>query len=710
VLSQSNVIRFFAAATVSAAGIAVAAVLEPVVGPEFFAAPLLGAVAVTVWLGGVGPALWATALCTFASTFFLIEPRYSIDVGSRQDLVRWVVFLAVALLITALGRALIASRDQAERDRDFAEQRRLRLERLQTLTAELSRSATAADVGTAFLRHAVPGLGMRGGVLMLVDRVGRNLELVAAEGMPPEAATQLARLPLDKSIAICEAARTHAPVLAETGEEWRQHYLVSPDWFADSPASSVGFPLLDRGRLLGAVGLIGRDGCLSAKEDVDFISTVVSLCAQAVKRTELVEAEHQARRRAELLAEIVNRLQTVETVHDRAELLLTLLVPRVADYGSVEMPSERRPVLAVAHRDGSRLQTLRALRERHRVDARDPHSVAHVAGGEEHLIREITPELLAGYSNDEETGALLERLAPRSHMALPLRADGRVFGVLLLGLTEEDRRPYTQDDVAYLREVATRAGLLLSNARLTEQEREISRQLQHAMLPHQIRAPAGVVVRARYEAGHERLDVGGDWYEAITLPGERVALCVGDVVGHGVRAAAAMGQLRSAVVALAPVSDGPADLLERLDAFAAGVDGAYLATVCYLELQAQTGQVRYACAGHPPPLVIHRDRRATYLEGGRSAPLGARGSMRRAEDLATLEPGSTLLVYSDGLYERRGESLDAGFERLRRVAMARIGQKLDVLCDGVVDDMMGDAGLRDDVALVCARLTDVGAG
>ena len=159
------------------------------------------------------------------------------------------------------------------------------------------------------------------------------------------------------------------------------------------------------------------------------------------------------------------------------------------------------------------------------------------------------------------------------------------------------------------------------------------------------------------------LEVGGDWYDAFELADGRIALTVGDVVGHGLAAAAAMGQVRTALAALAYHAEGPGELLERLDGFLARSRTTDFATVCYAVIDPATGVLEYASAGHPPMLVVSPAGETTWLDHARSAPLSGDSARVRPQESTLLEPGSLLVLYSDGLVERRKEPLEVGLRR-----------------------------------------------
>ena len=167
------------------------------------------------------------------------------------------------------------------------------------------------------------------------------------------------------------------------------------------------------------------------------------------------------------------------------------------------------------------------------------------------------------------------------------------------------------------------------------------------------------------------LEVGGDWYDAFELPDGRIALTVGDVVGHGLAAAAAMGQVRTALAALADHAAGPGELLERLDGFLARSKTTDFATVCYAVIDPATGILDYASAGHPPMLVVSPAGETIWLDQAQSgSALAATSPHARPHASTLLEPGSLLVLYSDGLVERRGERLDDGLRRLAAAAAA----------------------------------------
>jgi PAS domain S-box-containing protein len=241
-----------------------------------------------------------------------------------------------------------------------------------------------------------------------------------------------------------------------------------------------------------------------------------------------------------------------------------------------------------------------------------------------------------------------------------------------------------------------------------EREHTIAETLQRSLLPERLPRIEGLEIAARYlPAGHGNA-VGGDWYDALERADGRVALVVGDVVGHGLRAAAIMGQLRNAFRAYGLAEASPAEVMAHVNRLVMSGEEDAMATALYLVLDRETGEVSFASAGHPPPLVLSSDG-AEFLEGGRAVPVGAAESGIFREATATLPPGASLLLYTDGLVERRDAPLEQGLGELAEAARHGDGE-LEGLCDSVLARVMGDDAPTDDVALLAVRPRPVSTG
>jgi PAS domain S-box-containing protein len=273
-------------------------------------------------------------------------------------------------------------------------------------------------------------------------------------------------------------------------------------------------------------------------------------------------------------------------------------------------------------------------------------------------------------------------------------------GQLAVWIDVDPARPFTAEDRTLFALLCGYLGQALHRAHQTDQQRETALALQRAILGP-ARLPPGFA--ARYEPASRPLEVGGDWYDLVELPDGRIGIVVGDCVGHGLEAAAVMGQLRSACRALLLQDASPAQTLSAMDRFSALVPDAYCSTVFCGVLDPDTGQLTYSSAGHPPGILAHPDGRVELLRAGRSFPLAVQREAPRT-DAACLLPGrSALLLYTDGLVERRRVSIDEGIARAG--AALRQGQDASVedLASRVMGDMAPPDGYEDDVALVLFR-------
>ena len=242
-------------------------------------------------------------------------------------------------------------------------------------------------------------------------------------------------------------------------------------------------------------------------------------------------------------------------------------------------------------------------------------------------------------------------------------------GCLWLELPEP--HAFTSYERTFLEACAAHTAVALERARLHEEARDVAHTLQQSMLAGAPPQDPRFEIATLYHSAVEHLEVGGDWHDAFTLAGGRVGIVVGDVVGRGLRAASAMGQLRSAVRALAGAGLEPAAVMAHLDTFVEQVDDARYATLAYAQVDPDTGEVLLAAAGHMPPVIIEPGGETRLFMEGRSPPLGAANpDIPRAQARVQLSPGAGFLLYTDGLVERRTEAIDAGLERIVDVVRA----------------------------------------
>ncbi|WP_406815071.1 SpoIIE family protein phosphatase [Mycobacterium sp. M23085] len=273
-------------------------------------------------------------------------------------------------------------------------------------------------------------------------------------------------------------------------------------------------------------------------------------------------------------------------------------------------------------------------------------------------------------------------------------------GVLVVWMELTAQRPFTLEDQTLLTVLAGRLGQGLQRVHQVDQQRETALALQHAILgPADL--PSGFAVR--YQAATRPLQVGGDWYDIVDLDDGRIGLIVGDCVGHGLAAATVMGQVRSACRALLFENPSPGEALAGLDRFAARLPGAQCTTAVCAVLTPDTGELVYSSAGHPPPILVNVDGSTEILDQGHTIALGIRGNWVRPEARVTIPARSTLLLYTDGLVERRRVPLDHGISRVAAVAQDSRDSDLEDLANKVMSRIAPRDGYQDDVVLMLYR-------
>ncbi|GGT59984.1 SpoIIE family protein phosphatase [Streptomyces purpureus] len=421
-----------------------------------------------------------------------------------------------------------------------------------------------------------------------------------------------------------------------------------------------------------------------------------------------IDAE-RARHRFALLAEAGARIGTTLDLHQTAEEVVQVLVPQLADSADVQM------LESVLEPDESAASTRGVLR---RLAARFPDPTAptaKLAAGQtiqiplgsvyEQVIHDGVPMNL--YTSDvpaliKEPRAEALRTYLTTHIGsarlVPLVARGKVLGAVAVTRVR-GREPFDQQDCVLIDELVARAALNIDNARMYTTQRAAALTLQRSLTNSALPDVTGLELTGRYLPASAH-DVGGDWFDVITLPEGRTGLVIGDVMGHGIHAAAVMGQLRTAVRTLARHDIPPERMLSSLDAVVADLGEDEMATCVYAVHDPATGVCVIARAGHPPPAVVGPDGTIAFLDGPQGTPLGTGGHDFRTEQVP-LPPGSLLALYTDGLIEARGRDLDQGMAQLGQ-ALRQVGRPLEELCDGILDRLLPHPA-QDDVAVLLAR-------
>ncbi|MGW5236462.1 SpoIIE family protein phosphatase [Streptomyces nodosus] len=435
-------------------------------------------------------------------------------------------------------------------------------------------------------------------------------------------------------------------------------------------------------------------------------------------RVRAEQAAAESHRRLDLLNEAAARIGTTLDMRRTAQELADVALRGFADIATVDLMVAAADDAAATF--GSDLTGGIAVRRLGKAPARgspeadvlaplgatlhyppDAPYVQAITRRDPFVVAEVDERAITASSC--HTGAVrqLRELGVHSLLMVPLLARGKVLGATTF-YRAAPARPFSPDDVALARDMASRAAVYLDNARLYTREHDTAVTLQRSLLPHRLTPPPGIDVAHCYRPASDINEVGGDWYDVVGMSGGRAALVVGDVMGHGITAAAVMGQLRSAVRTLARLALPPEQLLRELDAGMADLPGAPLATCTYAVCDPAAGSCSITRAGHPPPALIHPDGTAELLELPAGAPLGVGGIDFVPIELM-LPPGSILVLYTDGLVEARCADLDQRLTQLRDVLTAHFALPLDSLSRTVMNQLA--PAPDDDVALLLARIS-----
>jgi CheY-like chemotaxis protein/anti-sigma regulatory factor (Ser/Thr protein kinase) len=336
----------------------------------------------------------------------------------------------------------------------------------------------------------------------------------------------------------------------------------------------------------------------------------------------------------------------------------------------------------------------------HLVSTDSPMPLAKTARTDQRMLVSDTAVVDAHFLPDAAELAS----ALRAIIVEPLHADGgTVLGAM--GLGWPNPREISPAEIAQTMQVAAILARAVARISVAEREHEIAMSLQERLLGLGVTSPAAAV-SASYQPAGEVMRVGGDWYTATPLGAARIGISAGDVVGHGLPAATVMSQLRSALGAAALATSDPAAVIDLLDSYAQTLDDATFATVAYAIVDTAAGTVSYACAGHPYPLVVGPEGTVTWLKDGRRPPLAVRSCKPRLDaptGRAGLPLGSLLLLYTDGLIERRSEPLEDGFARLAAAAGGCAKLPANQACAHLLNQMSPAQGYADDVVIIAVR-------
>jgi GAF domain-containing protein len=570
-----------------------------------------------------------------------------------------------------------------------------RLHRLAEVTSELLAAESREAVAKVVTEHLTDAAEASiGSISLLLDP--ETLQLIGIRGVREGVAATWATYPISGANPAAEACRTRETVLVVGLDQITPRY---PDleMSVEGERTLLCLPLLiGSGRCIGVLSL-SFDGLRAIDEaEMLFLRLLADTCATTIDR---IDAQASAADRedklaflAEATAELIGDLDYEATLTAVAEAA----VPWFADWCAIALAEDGvLRNIAVAHNQPELESTVRELMERYPSTPDDRGGSYEVLRtGRSNLVPEVTDEMLVLSAKDDDHLRLIRLLELRSGMSCPLKVRDRVFGVITW-VTGEGGRRFGPDDLGFGEEIARRAAVAIDNAQLHSQVRDVALELQEAVLPAALPDVPGWTVAVRYlPAG--RTDAGGDFYDLVPLDGGRLAMFVGDVMGRGVRAASVMAQMRSAMRTLIAIDPRPETLMTGLDRVFETLHVDQLVTTVYALADPEHDKLEVVSAGHPEPLVIRADGSTESLGQTSTLLLGVGGGERSVLEV-DLRPGDALLLYTDGLVERRGEDGDAGTARLVTALTTLRSDDLEAWLTRVVETTR-DPTRDDDVA------------
>jgi serine phosphatase RsbU (regulator of sigma subunit)/anti-sigma regulatory factor (Ser/Thr protein kinase) len=583
--------------------------------------------------------------------------------------------------------------EQVERRRAEAEAARRADEtrRLQEITAALAVASTAADVSNTCLEHALSAVGAEAGFVVLSRPDAVVVDLVASNGYADDELAHWGTFALDSDAPFARAIASGEPIWALTADEMAG--FAPP--FDEVDRGWASLPLKTSAGVRGALHLSFRQPRELDDEERRWLQAVVSQCAQALERSRLFDAELLLRERSEQLQAMTASLSNALTRTDVANVLVDATVEAVSADGAalVTFVEERRLVSTLASRgyEDDPAPWLEVS-----IDTSAPATQA---------LKRRVPAFYGSVEDlQSEFPNAADEIAASGHSSflfVPLVAGRRANALLVVSW--EEQFSLQPEERRFVESLAGQAAQALDRATSFETEQTIAETLQRSVLPVSLPHVEGIQLAARYLPGTAELDVGGDWFDAIPIADGRLGLVVGDVVGKGVHAAATMAQLRNALRAFSLDRMKPSSTMARLNRLAKEVVDTAFATIVYVVIDPVAQVCRFTSAGHPPPLAAFPDGRVEFLEGGRGLPLGVGPDTSYSQAVVELPAGTALLLYTDGLVERRDRPIDEGLEALRRAA-AEGSKDPEQLVEHVLERMIGDDERGDDIAMLAVRI------
>jgi PAS domain S-box-containing protein len=498
---------------------------------------------------------------------------------------------------------------------------------------------------------------------------------------------------------------------------WVDDVQVDPNFRRAAAARAVGlrsgfaFPLRRGDRIVGIIELFATqvrepDGALLAAMGVlgYRLGELLTQAEDERERRRLQQEQQRLLRVQEFLLRAVRVLADAADYNETLERLAAVAVPDLADLCLIDVLAEDGSLVRmVSHHADPAVQHLAAELRNYPPDPNGNHpSVAVLRARRSRASLHMSEQFMATTTRSQRHLELLHQLRFTSYVCVPLVAEDRALGTLTLVSAGSGRR-FGEADLALAEELAGQAAAVIDRARRHDREREAAHQLQRSLLPGRLPDLPGIEIAVNYIPGTEGADVGGDWYDVIQLDNGAVGLAIGDVAGHDMGAAALMGQLRNATRAYA-IRDGinPAAVLDELRRFSDILEIERIATAAYARFSPLTGAFRVASAGHPPPLILRAAGEVEVMDLVPSPPIGLRSALSE-ESSVVLGIGDIVVMFTDGLVERRGAGIDEGMDLLAQTMVSAKGHSTAELCAQIVAEVVPDGSRQDDIAILVVR-------
>ena len=576
--------------------------------------------------------------------------------------------------------------------------------RLGYLIRALSRAETADEVARVIAQAGAVSAGA-GFANIAVPDVGAGhpatARLYHASSLVEDVAQRYAVIPVDDSTPLGTVLRSGGSEdevwLGSLSDIGTRYPALLEDTIAAGLASTASLALYGRDRrVIGAMGVAWAQAQVFSDAQKDQVRVVAQLAADALGRARLLEEERTARQRTERLQQTMTALVASASLAEvTAAVFQHGLPPFGASAARLALADQQPPGLLVTLNAVGWPELVLAGWQALPATAPSPSREAVATSAPVYLA--TLEDLAARYP---EAHKVLSRSGHQAWVALPLRSGGRTLGALTLAFPGP--HPLDGPDQIILTALGTAVADALSRAIQHDRDHDLVMSVQRSLLPEALPQYPGVRLGARYMPAETRYGIGGDWYDAVLLPGGRILLIVGDVAGHGLKAAITMGQMRSAARALAP-AHRPAALLDALDHFADSTLEPSFVTAAVAIIDPARRTLRYCLAGHLPPLLREPDGTVTTLGEARGAVLGF-GAGDRPERMVTFGPGSILVLFTDGLVERRDEIIDTGLARIGAALKTATPADPVDLCDALIEQSLPHNGRNDDTAILCAFL------